>query len=99
MFGIFKKSSESPVELSRRQWIDSCFVWMLHECRSEHLQSKRVLTPTHDDFPIRFTADENSAYDLVDIIAPQMDIDPDDIEIDLYNEAESEIASGGALNA
>jgi len=65
----------------------------------EILHSKNILTPTSDDFPIRFTGDEDSAYDIIDIIAPQMNIDPDEIEIDVYYEAESEIASGSALNA
>ena len=99
MFGIFGKSRESPVEESRRKWIDSCFIWMLREFGAETIRSKPVLTPTPDDFPIIYTADEDSAYDLIDIIAPQMDIDPETIEIDLYTEAETEITSGIALNA
>ena len=94
MFGLFRKSEESPVEETRRQWIDECFVWMIHEFGEETIKSRRVLTPSADDFPIEFLASEKNAFELLDIVAEQMELDPESIDIDFYQEGQSELATG-----
>src|SRR5580765_2910990 len=95
MFGLFKKSSESPVADERRVWIDNCFLWLVAEFGESLIKDKRILAPTNEDFPINFIASEKNAFELLDIIALQMDLDPEEIDIDFYVEGQSEIVTGG----
>ncbi|MEP6848075.1 MAG: hypothetical protein ABI999_04410 [Acidobacteriota bacterium] len=98
-FRPVKSGMHCPVEEKRGEWIDSCFVWLLHAFRDTALREKPILTPTPEHFPVDFTVLEESAYDVLEILGPQMDLDPDDIEIDPYQEAMTELRTGPALNA
>ncbi|MEP7075695.1 MAG: hypothetical protein ABI878_07780 [Acidobacteriota bacterium] len=98
-FRPVKSGVQCPVEEKRRQWIDSCFVWLLRAFRDTALREKPILTPTPEHFPVNFAVLEETAFNVLDIVAPQMDLDPDDIEIDPYQEAATELKSGSALNA
>src|SRR5438445_6505952 len=99
MFGLFKNEPQCPVMEERRQWIDSCFVWLLRAFRDTDFLAKRSLTPTPEDFPIDFTVLEESAYEVLEILASQMDLDPDEIEIDPYQEAVMELKTGPTLHS
>src|SRR5438046_8198602 len=97
MFSLFKKSSEAPVDEDRRVWIDDCFIWLRNAFVESFIKEKRVLTPTKEDFPIGFIASEENAFELLDIVAPQMDLDPELIDIDFYVEGQAEIVTGAGL--
>ena len=99
MFGFFKKSDNCPIDESRRYYIEKCFVWLIHTFGSEFIKNKKVLTPQETDFPFKFVGDEENAYEVIDVIAPQMNIDPDLIEIEIYNESPNEIRTGGAFHS
>src|SRR5258708_13749312 len=94
MFSLFKKSSESPVADERRVWIDKCFLWLVAEFGESLIKDKRILTPTNEDFPITFIASEENAFELLDIIAWQSDLDSELIDIAFYVKSIIEIFIG-----
>lgn len=95
MFGIFKKSDECPVSEERQAWIDHCFSWLIKSFGIEFIKNRRMLCPIAEDFPVDFIGSEENAFELLDIIAIQMDLDPEDIDIDFYVEGQREIITGG----
>jgi hypothetical protein len=101
MFGFFSRSSSSskcPVTEERRLVIDKSFNRLLRIFGADYVKSKTILLPREEDFPFEFVGDEENAYEILDVLAPQMDLNIDDIEIDFYTEAETEIKTGGAFH-
>ena len=96
---FFSRKSKCPVDEERRQWIDKAFIWFIHKFSADNIKNRKVLTPQSSDFPFEFVGDEENAYEILDVIAPQMDLNVDDIEIDFYTEAEHEIKTGSAFRA
>jgi hypothetical protein len=94
MISLFKKSNESPITEERRVWIDDCFCWLKADFGAQLIKQKRTLTPTLEDFPIDFVGSDENAFKLLDIIAAQMDLDSDLIDINFYAEGEREIVTG-----
>lgn len=99
MFKFFSRSSSSgkcPVTEDRRLAIDKSFARLLGIFGEDYVKSRRVLLPQEADFPFEFVGDEENAYEILDVLAPAMDLIADEIEIDFYSEAEAEIKTGGA---
>lgn len=99
MFGFFNKKSQCPLNEERRQWFDNSFRWLMYSFGEDYLKTKKVIVPQKSDFPFDFVGDEENAYEVIDVLAPQMDIAPDDIEIEFYAEAQVELKTGSAANA
>jgi hypothetical protein len=99
MFGFSKKDQKPlcPIPEERREWLEQAFNWLVGAFGEDPIRRRRVLLPHHSDFPIRYNGDHSSAHDTVAIIARQMEIDPNEIELLFYKEGVSELASGGAL--
>jgi hypothetical protein len=97
MFGLFKdrnRDPKCPVSEDMRKWLDYAFNWLTLAFGEEQIITRKVLTPHHTDFPIRYDGEENSAKGTIEILALQMEIDPDDIHLDVYSEGESKISTG-----
>lgn len=99
MFGFFNKNNKCSIEEERRQWFDKSFLWLINNFGEDYIKGKKIITPQKSDFPFEFVGDEENAYEIVDVLAPQMDIEPDDIEIEFYTEAEIVLKTGNAANA
>jgi hypothetical protein len=98
MFGLFGNNKiECPVEESKRLYIDKCFRWLVWSFGKETIKSRRILTPEQSDFPIVFDGDEAAAWEVLDIIAPQMDLEVDAIELDFYIQPNLELKTGSAF--
>ena len=97
MFDFLWRSDKCPVEETRRQWLDRSFAWLLNAFELDHIRNKKILVPHESTFPFQFVGDEENAYEVIDLIAPQMDLDPEDIDIEFYDEGPTEIATGGAF--
>jgi len=97
LIGAGGKSSKCPVTEDRRLAIEKSFMRLLGIFGEDFVKSRRVLVPDEADFPFEFVGDEENAYEILDVVAPQMDLDAEEIEIDFYTEAETEIKTGGAF--
>ena len=99
MFGLFKnkKRVECPVKEDIRQWIDRSMLWLMHSFGESNVKSRKVLTPHHTDFPIKYDGRHQTAIDTMKIVATQMELNSDDIHLDIYVEGQTEIDTGGAF--
>jgi hypothetical protein len=98
MFGIFGNTkNECPVEEEKRKWIESAFSWFITTIGEEQIKSKKVLTPSFTDFPIKYNGDHNTLFATSKIIASQMDISFEELSFDIYNEGQKEIDMGSGL--
>jgi hypothetical protein len=98
MFGLFGNSkSECPIDENQRKWVESSLLWLFDTFGEQHLKSKRILTPSFEDFPFKYTGEHSTLTATSNIIAGQMDISPDDISFDVYTEGQVEIDTGSGL--
>lgn len=99
MFDFFKKDQrpKCPIPEVRRQSLEADFDWLVSFFGAEPIKKRRVLIPHHSDFPIRYNGEEQTARDTLDIIARQMEIDPNDIELLFSNDGAQKISTGSPL--
>ncbi|HEV3413887.1 MAG TPA: hypothetical protein VG101_15505 [Puia sp.] len=96
MFGFSKRDKKTacPIPEERRQWLEQAFDWLVGTFDEGSIRERRVLTPHHSDFPIRYDGDHQTGRDTTRIIALQMEIDPEEIELLFYEEGIREISTG-----
>ncbi|SEN89726.1 hypothetical protein SAMN04488505_11475 [Chitinophaga rupis] len=97
MFGWFSKSRkvECPVPEDARVWLEETFQWLLSEFDKEMIMHRKVLRPIPADFPITFTQTEKDAHALLKIVAAQMAVNPDQIELFFYDQQLKEYGGSG----
>jgi hypothetical protein len=95
MFGLFsgKQPGECPIDTNTRLWMEQAFVWLVQEFGQNNLSAKPLLLPTTEHFPIAYDGSTESFTKTAHIIARQMEIDLQQINLDLYNESVQEIQS------
>jgi hypothetical protein len=93
--GLFGNDKDTcPVEEEKRLWLEKAIKWLVNSVGEETIKSKKTLTPSQEDFPIKFNGDQSTLIKTSDIIAVQMDIAPTDIFFDVYTEGLKEINMG-----
>lgn len=83
-----------PVPDASQKWLDEAFPRLIHMFGKEQIRHRKVLVPTPVDFPVRYNGDFASALHTLQIIAAQMDVVPDDIVLDLYEDHNSPVTTG-----
>lgn len=96
MFGFFRKSRkiECPIPEENRLWMEDAFRWLLKEFGKEEIISRKILRPTPEDFPFNFDQTENDAFTLLPLVAAQMEIDPEKIRLQFYDQTLLEFSAG-----
>lgn len=59
----------------------------------EKLENMKTMLPDQEHFPVQLDGTEQMAYSLLNIVAPQMDVDPAGITLHFYNEQLMEFGS------
>jgi len=97
MFGFFNrnKRSDCPISEDNRKWIDSAFLWFFEHFDKSRIIDRKVLVPSYDDFPIAYNGTQETAIDTLKIVANQMDVNADDINLDFYFPGLTEFKVGG----
>ncbi|WP_205508812.1 hypothetical protein [Longitalea arenae] len=94
MFGLFsKKPPECPIDTDTRLWMEQAFVWLVQEFGQNNILTKSMLLPTAEHFPIAYDGSKDSFEQTAHIVARQMEIDLNNINLELYNESIQEIKS------
>ncbi len=94
MFGLFsKRQPECPIDVNTRLWMEQAFVWLVQEFGPNNLLAKPMLFPTTEHFPIPYDGSKDSFIQTAHIVARQMEIDLQQLNLDLYNESVQEIKS------
>jgi hypothetical protein len=95
MLSIFKKAPpKSPLKDHRRQWVEETFRQLTNTFHPQAIIGRKVLLPHYSDFPIRYNGDPQTAIDTLDILASQMEIDPGDIELIIYDDTINQLSTG-----
>ncbi len=96
MFSFFKKKPAlCPVDQETHEWMGQAFSWLWDEFGNETVLGKDILLPDFEHFPIVYNGEEQAAFDSLDIVARQMEVDPHEIQLDFYLEGISEVGAGG----
>lgn len=83
-----------PVSERSRLWLESAFLSLLDFFGKENIQERQVLTPDHSDFPIQYNGKEEPAHETLRIIATQMEVPFDSIQLCFYDDQMREISTG-----
>ena len=96
MFGFskIKRPNTCPISEDRRIWLEKAFLLLLDFFDKENTQQRKILTPHHSSFPIRYDGSEQTAIDTLKIIALQMEVPFEEIHLNFYNENVKEISTG-----
>jgi hypothetical protein len=90
-------TNKCPISEKRRKWIDYVFLWFFHNFDKQKIINRKVLVPDFSDFPIKYSGDEISVWETLRIVATQMEVNTDDIQLEFYQEGITEISTGGAF--
>ena len=69
-----------------RLWIENTFLWLATQFGQGTIISKKVLVPTPQFFPVRYDGSQTSLIKTAEIIAAQMDINLDEVNLRTYDE-------------
>jgi hypothetical protein len=84
-----------PVPEASQKWLENAFSLLIDLFGEDPIRSRKVLVPHHTDFPIRYNGDISTAADTLQIVASQMEVAPNDILLDFYEDSKS--VSTGSL--
>ncbi|MBO9155350.1 hypothetical protein ACFOTA_24275 [Chitinophaga sp. GCM10012297] len=73
--------------------MEEAFTWLLEQFDREKIIARKILRPVSDDFPVTFNQTEDDANALLPLIAAQMEIDPNLILLDFYDQSLMEFGS------
>jgi hypothetical protein len=70
-----------PVSDDDKEWLEECFSWLIEEFGADTLRDLRIVLPTEEFFPDRFSADMTSARNILRRICGYMNVDYTDVEL------------------
>ncbi|GAB2842849.1 hypothetical protein [Ferruginibacter profundus] len=96
MFGFskIKRPNTCPISEDNRIWLEKSFLLLLEFFGKAETQQRKILIPHHSCFPIKYNGNEKTAFDTLKIVASQMEVPIDEIQLDFYDENVKEISTG-----
>jgi hypothetical protein len=96
MFGLFNKKdpNKCPIPEERRLWLEESFSLLVSFFGKEKVTQGKILVPHYSCFPIKYDGSIESAAQTLRIVAAQMDVAFDEIELTIYREKVNDISSG-----
>jgi hypothetical protein len=88
MFGLFSKKNynECPIDPDMRLWMENSFLWLTTQFGHDNIATKEMLHPTPEHFPIRYDGSKESLTKTAEIIALQMEIDINEVNLNIYEQ-------------
>lgn len=88
MFNLFSKkdNNECPIDPEMRLWMENAFLWLATQFGQDNIADKSMLFPTPENFPIRYDGSIESLIKTGEIVALQMEIDFNEINLDVYEQ-------------
>src|ERR1700733_9658629 len=99
MFGLFDKKDPNrcPITEENRVWLESSFSLLLNIFDNEKIKQRAILIPHHSDFQIKYNGETQTAIETLKIVAKQMEVEFDEIELNFYDEGVREISTGSSF--
>ena len=88
-----------PVPEASQIWLENAFSLLIDLFGEAPIRSRKILVPHHTDFPIRYNGDAGAAADTLRIVAPQMEVDPNEILLNFYEDGKSSVSTGSPFNS
>jgi hypothetical protein len=88
MFGLFskKQNPECPIDSDMRLWMENAFLWSVAQFGEGNISAKSMLHPTPEHFPVLYNGSKESLIKTAQIVAKQMEIDFNKINLDIYEQ-------------
>lgn len=86
MFGNSGKKNDCPIDLDKRLWMENAFLWLTSQFGHENIATKPICVPTVEQFPIRYDGSETSMHQTAEIVARQMEVDINEVNLHLFEE-------------
>lgn len=97
MFNFFKsKKKFELLDLEIRKWIENNMLWLEQEFPEPLITDRKIFIPTDSDLPIQWNGSKENVKEVLNIIARSMHINPEDIELDYFDNGLTELNSGGS---
>lgn len=98
MINFFKsKKIERPLNQELREYYEHNLLCLIHDFPEPKIEDRVVLTPTIEHFPIDWEENESDAYQALEYISNNMQIDPNTISLDFYDSAIKEFNMGNLV--
>lgn len=96
LFELFNKKypNRCPISYDNRIWLEKSFSLLLDIFDKEKIKQTKILIPLYSNFPIKYNGDTQTAFDTLKIVAKQMEVEFDEIQLNLYDESVNEISTG-----
>ena len=88
-----------PVEADDKQWLEESMEWLLEEFGCDAFRAVAVILPTDEFFPDEYAGDEDDAWSLVKRVCGYMDVDPDRIKLEFFDDQYGELHKIGCFEA
>lgn len=88
MFGLFSKkpNNKCPIDPEIRLWMEQAFLWLAGQFGEDNIAEKPMLLPIPEHFPIRYDGSKKSLIKTVEIVARQMEININELNLDIYEQ-------------
>jgi hypothetical protein len=88
MFGLFsnKNNKICPIDQEMRLWMENAFLWLATQFGQDTILTKKVFVPTPHDFPILYDGSQDSLIKTAKLVATQMEINLDQVNLQTYDE-------------
>ncbi|UCS94955.1 hypothetical protein KZP23_08070 [Echinicola marina] len=98
MFNFLKSNKKYvPLDKELRKYFENNFLWLMQEFPDPKIEERKILRPTTEDFPIQWNKSQENAFEALDIICGNMQIVPDMIALDFYDNGIKEINMGTSV--
>lgn len=98
MFNFFKSNRNyEPLNKELRKYFEANFLWLMQEFPKPKIENLKILTPTTSDFPIKWNSSHENAMEVLNIVCSNMQINPNEIELDFYDNGPKEIDMGTSV--
>ncbi len=96
MFNFFRsKKKYEPLDYEGRKYFEKNLLWLMAQFPEPAIEKRKIITPTNEDFPIKWQGSEENAQSLLDIICTQMQIDTSDIALHFFERPSKEFYLNG----
>ncbi len=88
MFGPFSKknNNECPIDPEMRLWMENSFLWLATRFGHDNIATKPMLYPIPEHFPIHYDGSKESLTKTAEIVARQMEIEINEVNLDTYEQ-------------
>jgi hypothetical protein len=98
MFNFLKSNKKyEPLDKELRKYFENNLLWLMQEFPEPKIEERKILTPTTSDFPIKWNKIRENATEALKVICSNMQIDPNEIDLDFYNNGLKEIDMGTSV--